>query len=121
MSRPASPSLLYSLRQAQARIFNTNPPGPPSNPALRTGSKVLKKRLVGPSMLQYYPPSLNLRSVLRIAPNALRPEDVDPVTRLIDPREVQRLKDVERKKMLGKGPPKKGEGRRAAMKGGKRK
>jgi len=32
------------------------------------------------------------------------------------PYEVQRVEDVERRKALGKGPPKKGEGRRAAMK-----
>ena len=36
------------------------------------------------------------------------------------PEEAQRVMDVERKKMLGKGPPKKGEGRRAVMKGKKK-
>lgn len=62
-------------------------------------------------MLTYYPPTVNFRSIEKIAPSLGRLQDI---------REIQREKDVERKKMLGKGPPKKGEGRRAAMKGKKK-
>lgn len=50
-------------------------------------------------MLTYYPPTVNFRSIEKLAPGLGRLQDV---------RETQRLKDVERKKMLGKGPPKKG-------------
>lgn len=51
-------------------------------------------------MLAYYPPTVNFRSLEKLAPGLGRLQDV---------REIQRQKDVERKKMLGKGPPKKGE------------
>lgn len=50
-------------------------------------------------MLTYYPPTVNFRSIEKLAPG---------IGRLQDVREIQREKDVERKKMLGKGPPKKG-------------
>lgn len=51
-------------------------------------------------MTQYYPAQVSFRELRRVVPE---------LGLLVDPRETQRLKDVERKKMLGKGPPKKGE------------
>lgn len=60
---------------------------------------MLRQRLQGPSMLTYYPPTVNFKSIEKLAPSLGRLQDV---------REIQRQKDVERKKMLGKGPPKKG-------------
>ncbi|KAN0060982.1 mitochondral 37S ribosomal protein S27 [Thecaphora frezii] len=106
--RPApSTTALSSLKALQSKVFGTT-----YNPTMaRTGAKVLRQRLQGPSMLAYYPPTLNFRALEKLVPG---------LGRLQDPRELQRLKDVERKKMLGKGPPKKGEGRRAAMKGKKK-
>ncbi|PWN54091.1 hypothetical protein IE53DRAFT_372677 [Violaceomyces palustris] len=106
--RPApTASTLAPLKALQSKVFGTihNPD------QLRIGSKVLKQRLVGPSMLTYYPPTIDLASLTKTVP---------AVGKLVHFREVQRLKDVERKKMLGKGPPKKGEGRRAAMKSKKK-
>ncbi|SPO22269.1 related to RSM27 - mitochondrial ribosomal protein, small subunit [Ustilago trichophora] len=102
-----SSSAVTSLKSLQAKVFGTT-----FNPThVRTGAKVLRQRLQGPSMLTYYPPTVNFRSIEKLAPALGRLQDI---------REIQREKDVERKKMLGKGPPKKGEGRRAAMKGKKK-
>ncbi|KAJ1019404.1 hypothetical protein NDA16_004521 [Ustilago loliicola] len=102
-----SSSAVLSLKALQSKVFGTT-----YNPThARTGAKVLRQRLQGPSMLTYYPPTVNFRSIEKLAPGLGRLQDV---------REIQREKDVERKKMLGKGPPKKGEGRRAAMKGKKK-
>ena len=90
-----SSSAVSSLKALQAKVFGTT-----YNPThARTGAKVLRQRLQGPSMLSYYPPTVNFRAIEKFAPS---------LGRLKDARELQREKDVERKKMLGKGPPKKG-------------
>jgi small subunit ribosomal protein S33 len=116
MPPAANPIALASrqLAQLRSRIFNTtyNPTG------ARTGAKYLRQRLVGPAMLGYYKPQLQLKSIMNALPanqrgfeyqKGLSGEEADRIV-LMDPVEVQRLKDVERKKLLGKGPPKKGEG-----------
>ncbi|WFD29738.1 mitochondral 37S ribosomal protein S27 [Malassezia sp. CBS 17886] len=106
MQRPAVRSLA-ALNALRCKVF-----GNTYNPEnLRSGAKYLRKPLVGAAMLQYYPPVLNLKSVTAAVPS------IGP---LVAPAEKQRLADVARKKMLGKGPPKKGEGRRATMKGKKK-
>lgn len=112
--RPPS-HVLRSLAEAQSKVFSITPPPPVGQESLRTGAKYLRKRLVGPSMLKYYPPVLNLRSFQNMFPE-LKEVIVDPETGkktvkslLVDPREDQRLLDVEKKKAIGKGPPKKGE------------
>lgn len=90
-----SSSAVWSLKALQAKVFGTT-----YNPTqARTGAKVLRQRLQGPSMLAYYPPTVNFRAIQKL---------VSGLGRLQDVRETQRLKDVERKKMLGKGPPRKG-------------
>ncbi len=90
-----SSSGVSALKALQCKVFGTT-----YNPTqARTGAKVLRQRLQGPSMLAYYPPTVNLRAIEKLAPGLGRLQDV---------REIQREKDVERKKMLGKGPPKKG-------------
>lgn len=54
------------LATLRSRIFQTAPPPPPSAPGgVRTGAKILKARLRGPSMLQYYNPRLKLSSVTK--------------------------------------------------------
>ncbi|PKI83212.1 mitochondral 37S ribosomal protein S27 [Malassezia vespertilionis] len=98
---------LTALHALRSKVFGTT--YNPNN--VRTGAKYLRKSLVGGPMLKYYPPQVNLRSIR---------EAVPAMGRLTFPEEKQRLADVERKKMLGKGPPKKGEGRRATMKGKKK-
>ena len=48
---PLSTTLLQTLRQTQSRIFNTI-----YNPTqARTGAKILRQRLKGPSLAAYYP------------------------------------------------------------------
>jgi small subunit ribosomal protein S33 len=102
MSAPRS-AALRALALARARIFEVSPPSAVPG-GERTGAKVLRPRLVGPSMLRYYPANLNLSSLSSVVPGLLAPGE-----KLLDPREAQRLEDVERRKGLGKGPPKKGE------------
>lgn len=51
----------------RAQIFQTAPPPPPSAPGgLRLGTKILKARLRGPSMLQYYTPRLALPTLRNV-------------------------------------------------------
>ncbi|PWN36955.1 uncharacterized protein FA14DRAFT_159225 [Meira miltonrushii] len=127
--RPPAP-VLHALAEARARIFQTAPPRAlGESPSLRTGAKFLKKRLVGPSMLAYYPPTVSFKPLNKALYGPGGPHEgetwqaPDGTTRtgLIDLKELQRLHDVEHKKAIGKGPPKKGQGRRATRgKGGKR-
>lgn len=84
-----------ALAALRSKVFGTT--YNPNN--VRTGAKYLRKSLVGAAMLQYYPPQLNLKTIRQAVPS---------IGRLTFPEELQRLADVERKKMLGKGPPKKG-------------
>lgn len=92
---PVPARSLAALSELRCKIFGTT-----YNPQnLRTGGKYLRKSLVGDAMLRYYPANVNLRSL-----RALNPD----IGRLMFPEEAQRLKDVERKRKLGKGPPKKG-------------
>lgn len=96
---PPSTSALRALAALRSQIFEAA--APPSVPGgVRAGAKWLRKPLVGAAMLRYYPQQLSFKNI-----NALN----SGLPKLIDPRETQRLKDVERKKALGKGPPKKGE------------
>lgn len=95
-SMPGVPSQsLAALQALRSKIFGTT-----YNPTnARTGAKYLKKALVGGPMLNYYPPQVKLSSIVHQLPS---------MPRLMAPDEVQRFIDVKRKKMLGKGPPKKG-------------
>lgn len=115
--RPPS-TILRTLAETRARIFQTTPPRPLGEPSsVRTGAKFLRKRLVGPSMLNYYPPTLSIKTVnsfltapgLRMHNETWKAPDGTVRKGLILPKELQRLKDVERKRAIGKGPPKKGE------------
>ena len=63
------------------------------------GTSYNPKSLVGSSMLNYYPPQLHLSSLSIEGEN---------FAKLIHPNESQRWKDVARKRLIGKGPPKKG-------------
>ncbi len=96
------------LASLRARVF-----GETFNPTSeRTGAKYLRQRLVGPAMLTYYPPQLKLRGLLNSVAHLPGP-DGKPFGKtndvLVAPHEAQRLIDVERRKFMGKGPPKKGE------------
>ncbi|KAK7031358.1 mitochondrial 37S ribosomal protein S27 [Favolaschia claudopus] len=86
-------SRLKALTRLRCEIFQTS-----YNPQnLRTGAKYLRKHLRGPSMVKYYPEVLNLSAIAREFPKM----------GIVDPKEAQRLADVEDRKRRGKGTPKK--------------
>lgn len=88
-----APSRLAALVKTRCAVFQTS-----YNPtSVRTGAKYLRARLRGPSMMNYYPPTLSLSSIIRKYPEL----------ELVDAAEQQRLQDVEDKKKRGKGAPKK--------------
>ncbi|KAG0289878.1 hypothetical protein BGZ98_003663 [Dissophora globulifera] len=100
----ATTGKLALLQKISTAIFGNvhNPQG------LRTGNKILRQRLVGPTINSYYPnvKQIRLREITRMAPEM----------NLIDQAEKTRLEDLAERKKRGKGPPKKGQGRRSALK-----
>lgn len=87
------PSRLAALVRLRSTIFQTS-----YNPtSQRTGAKYLKRRLRGPSMIEYYPNQLSIATLNKEFPG------LD----LVDEYEEQRLQDVADKKKRGKGAPKK--------------
>ncbi|KAL1409137.1 hypothetical protein Q8F55_005964 [Vanrija albida] len=151
-------SLLSSLR---APIFNTAAVA--SN--ARTGAKYLRKRLRGPSVLNYVPTFPRLKDLNRITASnkyagwdglatpeqpgglyqlpkhLLVPDGFEEIPRLAKPgprikgqeanlklagwvedyTEYVRFEDVGKRRARGKGAPKKGQGKRSQLKGGKKK
>ncbi|KAH9961012.1 mitochondrial ribosomal subunit S27-domain-containing protein [Russula dissimulans] len=88
-----TPSRLAALTRLRSVVFQTS-----YNPtSQRTGAKYLKRRLRGPSMVEYYPTQLSISSINREFQGL----------NLIDEDEEQRLQDVADKKKRGKGAPKK--------------
>jgi small subunit ribosomal protein S33 len=88
-----APSRLAALVKTRCTVFQTS-----YNPtSVRTGAKYLRARLRGPSMMNYYPPTLSLSSIVRQFPEM----------GLVDTEEKQRLQDIEDRKKRGKGAPKK--------------
>ncbi|KAF8245805.1 hypothetical protein K440DRAFT_645622 [Wilcoxina mikolae CBS 423.85] len=85
---------LLQLRELSANIFNTtfNPTG------VRTGNKVLRQRLKGQALLDYYPPRVATIKDMR---------KLWPGLDFVDEDEEQRVISVERAKIRGKGAPKK--------------
>lgn len=83
---------LQGVAEATARIF-----GHVVGTGLRSGHKVLRQKLVGEKVASWYPTPL---------------QKLDPMFE--DPNEARRVLKLERMKRRGKGPPKKGEGKRAA-------
>ncbi|KAI0062153.1 hypothetical protein BV25DRAFT_1916427 [Artomyces pyxidatus] len=101
-----TPSRIAALTRLRSSIFQTS-----YNPtSMRTGAKYLRRRLQGPSMMQYYPLEVDFAALNR----------ANPGWNLIDRDEQQRLQDIEDRKKRGKGTPtkakNKGEGRRAQRK-----
>ncbi|KIJ25274.1 hypothetical protein M422DRAFT_38857 [Sphaerobolus stellatus SS14] len=84
---------LNMLKQLRCAIFQTA-----WNPAsIRTGAKYLRKRLRGPSMIQYYPTQISFREVNKKFPEL----------GIVDEDEVMRIKDLASMRARGKGAPKK--------------
>ncbi|KAF9177506.1 hypothetical protein BGZ51_007260 [Haplosporangium sp. Z 767] len=102
-SGPAA-SKLAMLNKLSCAIFGNvyNPQG------IRTGNKILRQRLVGPAINSYYPnvKQIKVREITKMAPEM----------NLVDLAEKTRLDDLSERKKRGKGPPKKGQGRRSTLK-----
>ncbi|KAF9970215.1 hypothetical protein BGZ73_007104 [Actinomortierella ambigua] len=97
-------SKLATLQKLTCAIF-----GNVYNPTnARTGNKILRARLVGPTINSYYPSvrPIKMREITRMAPEM----------NLVDQAEKVRLEDLAERKKRGKGPPKKGQGRRSTLK-----
>ncbi|KAI0810845.1 mitochondrial ribosomal subunit S27-domain-containing protein, partial [Irpex lacteus] len=89
-----APRRLAALTKLRCSLFQTS-----YNPtSIRTGAKYLRTRLVGPSMVNYYPETLTVAQLREWSGYKWD---------LIDQAEVQRLEDIEFKKARGKGTPKK--------------
>jgi len=96
------------LAQLTARIFNHsyNPSG------VRTGNKILRQRLIGPTITNWYPKNLiKLNEITELFPGF----------KLVDLQEKQRLDDIARLRKRGKGAPKKGQGKRSTLNAKKKK
>jgi len=109
---------LQALAKAQSTVFQT--PFNPNN--LRTGDRYLTKKLKGPLLQTYYPPirpvnfkQLNQIFVRTAKANGVTGRDLE-YWKLPDLREEKRLERVAHNRKRGKGPPKKGEGRRSQLK-----
>ncbi|KAI7856660.1 mitochondrial ribosomal subunit S27-domain-containing protein [Circinella umbellata] len=103
MATSASPGRLAQLAQLQCKIFQNvyNPS------AARTGNKILRQRLLGPSMTAYNPEKLvHFRDIKALYPDL----------GLVDIDEKARLDEIARRSRRGKGAPKKGQGKRASNK-----
>jgi len=94
MALPPKPRLL-KLQELTCSLFNTvyNPT------SAHTGNKILKQRLIGPSIVNWYPTKM-------IKPRKI--SDMFPDFNLVDQDEQRRLDDIARRKRRGKGAPKKG-------------
>eukprot|EP00897_Mesotaenium_endlicherianum_P009876 jgi/Mesen1/8917/ME000548S08436 len=83
---------LRGVVEASARIF-----GSVIGNGLRSGHKVFRSKLIGEKIAAWYPTPI---------------EYSDPMYE--DPAEAKRVLKLERMKRRGKGPPKKGQGKRAS-------
>ncbi|MBW0511325.1 hypothetical protein O181_051040 [Austropuccinia psidii MF-1] len=109
---------LQALAKAQSTVFRT-----PYNPQnLRTADKYLTKKLKGPLVTTYYPPvrPVNFKQLNQIFVQTAKAEGVSgrdlEYWKLPDLREEKRLDRIAHNRKRGKGPPKKGEGRRTYIK-----
>ncbi|RHZ54806.1 hypothetical protein Glove_423g33 [Diversispora epigaea] len=99
---PPTKERLAVLAKLTAKLFdnNYNPTG------IRTGNKILRQRLIGPTVTNWYPkPLIKKREITELFPEF----------QLIDLEEKQRLDDIARLRKRGKGAPKKGQGKRATV------
>lgn len=84
---------IFALNQVRAGIFQTafNPT------SVRTGAKYLRRRLRGPALINYYPPTIDMARIVRTYPEL----------EMVNEEEQTRLEDIEFKKKRGKGAPRK--------------
>jgi small subunit ribosomal protein S33 len=90
---------LRALASASCKVFNTtfNPEG------LRLGNKILKQRLRGPALLNYYNLDVKIAKDMIKQMARINPQ----VYSAVDPKEEERLFGIEMRKRRGKGAPKK--------------
>ncbi|KAL0634472.1 mitochondral 37S ribosomal protein S27 [Maublancomyces gigas] len=91
---PPARERLLALAKVSCRIFSTT--FNPNN--IRTGNKILRQRLKGPTFLDYYPKRVATFKDLKRSFPMLQFRDVE---------EESRVRDVAAKKFRGKGAPKK--------------
>ncbi|KAF2423327.1 hypothetical protein EJ08DRAFT_640315 [Tothia fuscella] len=85
---------ILALLKTQCTIFNTT-----YNPnRLRLGNKILRQRLKGPSITNYYPPRIRVVQELKKA---------YPDWEVEDEKEDERVEGLKIKRQRGKGAPKK--------------
>mmetsp|Transcript_53831 Transcript_53831/g.78623 ORF Transcript_53831/g.78623 Transcript_53831/m.78623 type:complete len:101 (-) Transcript_53831:567-869(-) len=84
--------------EAARRIFGNLPISP-----VKTGLRVLRKPLVGPTLADYYPTPLE-KYLKREFPGYQTPE------------QLRKKEKIDRLRKRGKAPPKKGEGKRSSKK-----
>lgn len=90
---------LQTLAQLTAKVF-----GNAYNPSnQRTGNKILNARLIGPTVLSYYPD--NKGREMRLLKKITREF---PELELVNVAEQERWEEVDRRRRRGKGPPQKG-------------
>ncbi|ERF76614.1 hypothetical protein EPUS_04434 [Endocarpon pusillum Z07020] len=93
-------SRLLELMKVQCNLFSTT-----YNPdRLRTGNKVLRQRLRGPTLAAYYP---RKTATLEDLKKVFKKLDLQ----VINPREDERLESIALAKLRGKGAPKKKKGK----------
>lgn len=85
-----------ALEEARYRLFGALPTG-----QKRNGNKFLKRALAGPSLTRWYFPAMKQRHIKQFADGVL------------DEKWVHRQFQLAELRRRGKGPPKKGEGKRA--------
>ncbi|KAJ2015283.1 mitochondral 37S ribosomal protein S27 [Coemansia sp. RSA 2337] len=103
----AASQVLRRLKVAEvsSKIFGNafNPTGE------RTGNYILRQNFRGENMVRYYPSQLDRNMVKVPRLSRLVGE------KLYDIDEIDRLNAIDKRRARGKGAPKKGEGKRAAM------
>ncbi|BFZ61895.1 mitochondral 37S ribosomal protein S27 [Saitoella coloradoensis] len=113
---PPAITRLHALQKTASQIFMTT-----FNPTnARTGNKILKQRLKGPTVSDYYVrTNITVAKFVRgfnkmrerlIANNTVDERAIKP---MVNFEEEQRIKENEVRRRRGKGPPKKGQGKRA--------
>ncbi|KAL3421298.1 hypothetical protein PVAG01_07743 [Phlyctema vagabunda] len=96
-------SRLLDLMKVQCKVFSTtfNPEG------LRTGNQILRARLRGPSLIQYYPRKVATVNMLQKAYRKFGREQMGVELETWDEKEEDRLEHIKLLKARGKGAPKK--------------
>lgn len=101
--RTFSPNFLKLIDASSAKIFGKLP-----QVNHRTGYNIFRQKLIGPAIIDYYPMGLD--------------KGLQSISKTYKSEEIDRLEfALSRLKRRGKGPPKKGQGKRTTKNKGKKK